>query len=69
MLNKKNGYTLPLSASGVDFGKCIEDVYRNQEFKKLSDSSIDVYLNSTSWKAWSERFKQFIERDYLNDDE
>ncbi|WP_223225601.1 glycosyltransferase family 4 protein [Lactobacillus crispatus] len=51
VLNDKNGYTLPLSAKGVDFGKCIERVYKNKEFKRLSNGSRDVYLNLTSWKA------------------
>lgn len=66
--NGENGYRLPLSAKGVDFGKCIEKTYKNKKFERLSNGSREVYLNSTSWNAWSKHFKQFIERDYLNND-
>ncbi|WP_260212369.1 glycosyltransferase family 4 protein [Lactobacillus amylovorus] len=64
VIDGKNGYRLPLSASGVNFGKCIERAYKNQEFGKLSNGSREVYLSSTSWKAWSDHFKYFIEKDF-----
>lgn len=34
--NGENGYTLLVSAQGIDFGKCIEKVYRNRQFELLS---------------------------------
>lgn len=67
--NGENGYTLLVSAQGIDFGKCIEKVYRNRQFELLSNGSINTYLNYTSWKAWSKHFKSFIERDFFNNDD
>lgn len=64
VINGKNGYRLPLSAKGIDFGRRIEQIYNNQEFEKLADGCREVYLNSTSWKAWSKHFKNFIEKNF-----
>lgn len=64
VINKQNGYRLPLNATGIDFGKCIEKVYNQRQFEKLSDASRRIYENSTSWKAWTIHFKKFIDANY-----
>lgn len=59
--NGINGYRLPLSATGEEFGKCIEKIYREKRFKELSDGAYSIYQNSTSWDSWSRRFRSFVE--------
>ncbi|MBP2058101.1 glycosyltransferase involved in cell wall biosynthesis [Lactobacillus colini] len=62
VVNGVNGYRLPLSASGRDFGKCIEDAYKDKKFDDLSRGALELYKTSTSWDAWSENFKKFLEK-------
>jgi hypothetical protein len=64
VINKQNGYRLPLNATGINFGKCIEKVYNQRQFEKLSDAGRRIYENSTSWKAWTIHFKKFIDANY-----
>lgn len=66
VINGVNGYRLSLNATGTEFGKCIERAYNKRQFKALSDGSKKVYKNSTSWQAWSNHFKDFIERNFKN---
>lgn len=66
VVNGENGYRLPLSATGVDFGKCIEKNYRKKQFEKLSEGSQEIYNDSTSWQAWSAHFKAFMEENYID---
>ncbi len=65
VLNGRNGYRLPLKATGVDFGKCIEKVWKEKKFRQLSLGSKKIYEESTSWQAWTTHFKKFIEYNYV----
>lgn len=64
VINGVNGYRLPLSATGEDFGKKIEEVYKEKAFDQLSNGAQETYKNSTSWNAWSKHFKEFIEENF-----
>jgi len=64
VINEKNGYRLPLDANGIDFGKCIAKVYKERKFEDFSLQAKEIYNTSTSWKAWSEKFKQFIDDNF-----
>lgn len=64
VVNDINGYRLPLTASGEDFGKKIEDYYKNKQFEKLSAGANETYRQSTSWDAWSKHFQEFIENGF-----
>lgn len=63
--NKVNGYRLPLSANGQDFGKCIEKVYKEKRFDILSEGARKMYQTSNNWEAWSRHFKDFVDKNRL----
>lgn len=64
VINGVNGYRLPLSATGKDFGKLIEKVYKNREFSQLSKGALKTYSEKTNWKSWSDNFRNFIIKNF-----
>lgn len=64
VINGINGYRLEFTASGEDFGKKIEECYIHKQFNKLSEGANEIYSQSTSWKAWSKHFMEFVEKEF-----
>lgn len=58
--NGKNGYMLPLSASGADFAERIEECINNYEFDCLSLNARKKYETTLNWNEWSDRVKKAI---------
>lgn len=55
VLNGKNGYLLPLSASGEDFGKKIKSCLESGDLERMSKTCLDVYHNVLNWKSWAQK--------------
>lgn len=55
VLDGKNGYLLPLSASGEDFGKKIKECLNNGELEHMSKTCLDVYHKVLNWNVWGEK--------------
>lgn len=55
VLDGKNGYLLPLSASGEDFGKKIKTCLDNGELELMSRQCHDVYRTILNWNVWGEK--------------
>lgn len=55
VLDGKNGYLLPLSASGEDFGKKIKACLENGELERMSKSCLDVFHNVLNWNTWAQK--------------
>ena len=65
VINRVTGYRLPMNATSADFAERITEVIKKNEFRKLFIGSRSLYMNKTSWKAWSRRFPELIEK-HLN---
>lgn len=55
VLDGKNGYLLPLTASGEDFGKKIKECLNNGELEHMSKTCLDVYHKVLNWNVWGEK--------------
>jgi glycosyltransferase involved in cell wall biosynthesis len=59
--NGKNGYLLPLSASGKDYAKLIKESFSDRtNYEKLTRSSRKEYETRLNWKAWAEKMYEAI---------
>lgn len=58
--NGKNGYILPLSASGKDFAEKFEECINNHEFDRLSINARKKYETTLNWNEWSNCVKKAI---------
>lgn len=57
----KNGYMLPLSASGEDFASLIANIFSDQnQYEQLVRSSRKEYDCRLNWNKWAERIEQII---------
>lgn len=55
VLDGKNGYLLPLSASGEDFGKKIKHCLESGELEQMSNTCLDVYRTTLNWNVWGQK--------------
>ena len=55
VLDGKNGYLLPLSATGEEFGKKIKDCLLNGELERMSTTCLEVYHEILNWNVWGEK--------------
>lgn len=70
VLDGKNGYLLPLSASGEDFGKKIKKCLDNGELELMSRQCHDVYRTILNWNVWGEKTtKALVEAANVKDHE
>jgi glycosyltransferase involved in cell wall biosynthesis len=59
--NGKNGYKLPLSASGEDYATLISESFSDKTgYEKLVRSSRKEYDTRLNWNKWAETFHQVI---------
>jgi len=57
----KNGYMLPLSASGDDFAKLIAEIFDDQaRYEQLVCSSREEYDRRLNWNAWAQSIHNLI---------
>jgi len=57
----KNGFLLPLSASGKDYAQVIADIYTNKEqYYSLVKESRNLFETILNWDKWAEDFKEAI---------
>lgn len=55
VLNGRNGYLLPLSSSGEDFGKKIKECLESGELERMSKSCKEVYRTILNWDIWGKK--------------
>ena len=67
VINGENGYLLPLSASGDDFGKKIKECLYNGELERMSKTCLDVYRNILNWNTWGKKTAQILKEVVNND--
>lgn len=60
VLNGRNGYLLPLSSSGEDFGKKIKECLESGELERMSKSSKEVYRTILNWDTWGVKVRKII---------
>lgn len=58
--NGKNGYMLPLGATGVDFGKKIKDTIDSGELQYMVEQSREIYRNKLNWNTWGNKVNKII---------
>jgi glycosyltransferase involved in cell wall biosynthesis len=59
--NGKNGYMLPLSASGEDYANLIVEIFSNRtNYENLVRSSREEYDQRLNWNKWAESLHQVI---------
>ncbi|NEP57126.1 MAG: glycosyltransferase family 4 protein [Symploca sp. SIO2G7] len=57
----KNGYMLPLSASGDDFAKLIAEIFCDQtKYEQLVHSSREEYDSRLNWHSWAQSIRNLI---------
>lgn len=59
--NGKNGYMLPCSSSGHEFGKKISQCLQSGELEKMSKTAVDVYNEKLNWTVWGNKIELIIE--------
>lgn len=64
--NGKNGYMLPLGASGDEFGKKIYECLQSGELKKMSQTAVEVYNTKLNWNIWGQKVEKIIENIITN---
>ena len=55
VLDGKNGYLLPLTATGEDFGKKIKECLETGELELMSKTCVEVYETIFNWKVWAQK--------------
>lgn len=55
VMNGKNGYLLPLSASGEDFGRKIKECLESGDLERMSQTCLNVYRSTLNWNVWGEK--------------
>lgn len=55
VLDGRNGYLLPLSANGEDFGKKIKSCLESGELAQMSKTCREVYRTTLNWTTWAEK--------------
>ena len=55
VLDGKNGYLLPLSSKGEDFGKKIKECLESGELERMSKSCEEVYRTILNWDIWGKK--------------
>jgi glycosyltransferase involved in cell wall biosynthesis len=59
--NGKNGYMLPLSASGEDYAKLIAEIVSDStRYNQLVHSSRQEYDSRLNWERWAESFSEIV---------
>lgn len=58
--NGKNGYILPLSATGKDFAERIEKAVKSSEISQLSRFARIKYEKTLNWEIWSDKVSAVI---------
>lgn len=58
----KNGYMLPLSATGKNFAEKIIDCIENRTLDQLSLNARAKYETDLNWEVWSKRVKKAIDK-------
>jgi len=61
VLNGRNGYLLPLGASGADFGRKIKDCLLTGEMERMSKEAVEIYRERLNWNTWGEKTARVIE--------
>ena len=60
VLDGKNGYLLPLSSKGEDFGKKIKECLESGELERMAKSCNEVYRTILNWDAWGKKTAKAI---------
>jgi glycosyltransferase involved in cell wall biosynthesis len=58
----RNGYLLPLGATGKDFADKIELCLKSGELLKMSESAREVYKEKLNWDVWADKVEEIISR-------
>ena len=56
VMDGKNGYKLPLTATGKDFGEKIRTCLESGELERMSIEAVSVYKEKLNWMIWGEKF-------------
>lgn len=59
--NGKNGYMLPINATGKDFGRKIEECLESGELASMSEIAIKVYKEKLNWSVWGQNIEKLID--------
>lgn len=62
VINGVNGYRLPLTATGKDFGSTILRLLKEEAFDSLSRGGRKLYEEKLNWNAWQERVSEIIRK-------
>jgi glycosyltransferase involved in cell wall biosynthesis len=57
----KNGYMLPLEATGKDFGRKIKDCIETGELEYMSNTAVEVYHEKLNWNTWSTKMSNLLD--------
>lgn len=55
-----NGHTFPISATGKDYAKKINECLRDGQMEKLSKNSRELYEEKFNWSTWERKVSQII---------
>lgn len=58
----ENGYTLPLTARGADFGKAIKRAWLEGEFAEFSKKGKEIYDSTLNWNVWKKRVEKILHK-------
>lgn len=59
--NGENGFMLPVTARGAEYGKVIYEIYQDkQRYQQLVQSSRQAFDERLNWDAWAIAFKEFV---------
>jgi len=63
IIEGKNGFLLPLSASGKDYAEVIAAIFRNEgKYYSLVKESRNLYETTLNWDKWAEDFKNALQK-------
>lgn len=61
VVDGKNGFALPLSSRGNNFGQKIIDIIKNNQLSELKSGAIAMYNEKLNWGHWQSEFRSMID--------
>lgn len=58
--NGRNGYMLPLGATGKDYGELIAKCLKSGGLEQMANTSREVYLEKLNWNVWTKKMSNLI---------
>lgn len=60
VLDGRNGYLLPLGATGAEFGRKIKDCLLSGEMEHMSVEAVNVYKERLNWDVWANKTAKLL---------